>query len=108
MVRRERPDGFFSTIGVEWQGTPAALLEALDAHGVDYVVLNRMWIDLYREEPPPGRAGVAAYDALLEALPVARSFDEGAITILCAAPVCPPNESTARGGNTSAALGSVP
>ena len=70
-----RPDGWFSTIGAEWHGTPARLLETLATHDVDYVVLNQQWIDLYRARGPSGRDLVAVYDGLLAAFPVVRTFD---------------------------------
>jgi hypothetical protein len=70
-----RPDGYFATMAGEWYGTPDELLRAIAIEGVDYVVLTGLWIDLFRGQAATYPKQLATYEALLDAFPVAESFD---------------------------------
>lgn len=70
-----RPDGYFGRIGEHWLGAPTELLETIEDHDVQYVVLAKLWIDLYDTEAPAFPKGNAVYDALLRAYPVIEEFD---------------------------------
>lgn len=71
-----RPDGYFASIAGEWFGTPGELMTAMDAEGVEYLVLADVWIDLFRDEADTYPAQLATYEALLDVYPVIERFDE--------------------------------
>ncbi len=71
-----RPVGFFGVLGNAWkERRPAELLEAIEAEGVDYVMLSQLWLDLYEAERDTYPVEHAVYEALLKAYPVVETFD---------------------------------
>ena len=72
---RARPRGFFEIMTTQWRGTPDELLEAIEAEGVDYIVLSDIWLDVFRGENGGYDYPLALYETILETYPVAVRFD---------------------------------
>jgi hypothetical protein len=70
-----RPDGYFATIAGEWFGSPEELMDAIEAEGVDYIVIGDLWVDLFTDAAETYPDQLATYQALLASYPVVATFD---------------------------------
>ncbi|MCZ6838683.1 MAG: glycosyltransferase family 39 protein [Alphaproteobacteria bacterium] len=74
LSKLRRPTGFYGSLGdIARPDDPTAVIDMIEARGVDYIFLSN-WVDRYRAEKTVYGKELAMYELVLESFPTVRTF----------------------------------
>ena len=76
LSKSRRPSGFYGSLGnIARSNDPKAVIDLIEAGGVDYIFLSN-WVDRYRAEKTIYGKELAIYELIFDSYPTARTFSE--------------------------------